>query len=111
MSKKRDFYDFYGVKEYYVYDPNNNELVGLQRCQGKLTVIDEVEHWTNPLLGIHFELTPDDLKIFYPDRRPFLSTVALAVLAEEAEKQTELAEAENARLKELLREAEIVETG
>ncbi|MBE9196780.1 Uma2 family endonuclease, partial [Synechocystis sp. LEGE 06083] len=49
MNKKRDFYDFYGVEEYYVYDPNNNELVGLQRWQGKLTVIDEVEHWTSPL--------------------------------------------------------------
>ncbi|MBD2652581.1 Uma2 family endonuclease [Synechocystis sp. FACHB-383] len=111
MNKKRDFYDFYGVEEYYVYDPDNNELVGLQRWQGKLTVIDEVEHWTSPLLGIHFELTPDDLKIFYPDRRPFLSTVALAALAEEAEKRAELAEAENARLKELLRQAGIVETG
>lgn len=85
--------------------------MGLERREGKLTVIDEVEYWTSPRLGIHFELTPDDLKVFYPDRRPFLSTVALAVLAEEAEKQTELAEAENARLKELLRQAEIVETG
>ncbi|QUS62167.1 Uma2 family endonuclease [Synechocystis sp. PCC 7339] len=111
MNKKRDFYDFYGVEEYYVYDPNNNELVGLQRWQGKLTVIDEVEHWTSPLLGIHFELTPDDLKIFYPDRRPFLSTVALAALAEEAEKRAELAEAENTRLKELLRQAGIIDEG
>lgn len=109
MNKKRDFYDFYGVEEYYVYDPDNNELVGLQRCQGKLTVIDEVEHWTSPLLGIHFELTPEDLQIFYPDRRPFLSTVALAALAEQAEKRAELAEAENAHLKELLRQAGVIE--
>ncbi|MBE9196458.1 hypothetical protein IQ219_14360, partial [Synechocystis sp. LEGE 06083] len=66
---------------------------------------------TSPLLGIHFELTPDDLKIFYPDRRPFLSTVALVALAEQAEKRAELAEAENTRLRELLRQAGIVETG
>ncbi|MBE9203997.1 Uma2 family endonuclease [Synechocystis salina LEGE 06099] len=114
INKKRDFYDFYGVEEYeeyYVYDPDNNELVGLQRRQGKLTVIDEVEHWTSPRLGIHFELTPENLQIFYPDRRPFLTTVALAALAEQTEKRAELAEAENARLKELLRQAGIVETG
>jgi len=102
-------YDFYGVEEYYVYDPDNNELVGLQRWQGKLTVIDEVEYWTSPLLGIHFELTPENLQIFYPDRRPFLSTVALAALTEQAEKRAELAEAENARLKELLRQAGVIE--
>jgi len=111
MNKKRDFYDFYGVEEYYVYDPDNNELVGLERREGKLTVIDEVEHWTSPRLGIHFELTPEELKVFYPDRRPFLSTVALAALKEQAEKRAELAEAENTRLKELLRQAGIVETG
>jgi hypothetical protein len=99
------------VEGYYVYDPDNNELVSLERWEGKLTVIDEVEYWTNPLLGIHFELTPDDLKVFYPDRRPLLSTLALAVLAEQAEKRAELAEAENARLKELLRQAGIVESG
>jgi hypothetical protein len=85
--------------------------VGLQRRQGKLTIIDEVEPWTSPLLGIHFELTPEDLQIFYPDRRLLLTTVALAALAEQTEKRAELAEAENARLKELLRQVGIVETG
>jgi hypothetical protein len=68
-----------------------------------------VEYWTSPLLGIHFELTPENLQIFYPDRRPFLSTVALAALTEQAEKRAELAEAENARLKELLRQAGVIE--
>lgn len=119
MNKKRDFYDFYGVEEYYVYDPDHQDLVGFERREGKLTVIDEIEHWTSPRLGIRFELTAEDLTVYYPDNRPFLATIALAALAQGAEQRAKLAEeqveqerqraesaeAENLRLKALLREA------
>ena len=31
MQRKFQFYDRYGVEEYYVYDPDTNELGGCQR--------------------------------------------------------------------------------
>jgi len=125
MNQKRDFYDFYGVEEYYIYDPDRQDLAGFERRQGKLTVIDDIEQWTSPRLGIRFELTAEDLTVYYPDGRPFLTTVALAALAQQAEQRAQLAEeqvvqerqrtesveAENLRLKALLRQAGLGDSG
>ncbi|MBJ7898969.1 MAG: Uma2 family endonuclease [Cyanobacteria bacterium RI_101] len=122
MTKKLKFYDHYGVGEYYVYDPEKNELTALERRDGELTVIEEVDNWVSPRLEIRFELTPETLNVYYPDGRPFLSTVQLAEQAEqeklraereklraEAEKaRADLAETENQRLKALLAAAGIV---
>jgi Uma2 family endonuclease len=114
MTKKLKFYDHHGVEEYYVYDPDDNELTGLQRIDGELTIIEEMGNWVSPLLGIKFELDAKTLQVYYPDGRPFLSTVELAIQAEQefqrAEREklrAELAEAENDRLKALLAEAGI----
>ncbi|MBD2654616.1 Uma2 family endonuclease [Synechocystis sp. FACHB-383] len=121
MTKKLKFYDHHGVEEYYIYDPDDNELTGLQRIDGELTIIEEMAHWTSPLLGIKFELDDETLRVYYPDGRPFLSTVELATQAEQASQRAEqeaqraereklraeLAEAENDRLKALLAEAGI----
>jgi len=38
------FYERYGVEEYYVYDPDDNELEGLQRQEGQLELIEEMNH-------------------------------------------------------------------
>ncbi len=126
MTKKLKFYDHYGVEEYYIYDPDENELTGLERQSGELTVIEEMAHWISPRLGIRFELTPETLQVYYPDGRRFLTTVELAAQAEQeklraeretlrAERETEradqeklraeVAEAENDRLRALLGEA------
>lgn len=35
MLKKQQFYDRYGVEEYYIYDPERNELNGLQRLEDR----------------------------------------------------------------------------
>ncbi|QUS59338.1 Uma2 family endonuclease [Synechocystis sp. PCC 7339] len=121
MTKKLKFYDHHGVEEYYIYDPDDNELTGLQRIDGELTIIEEMANWASPLLGIKFELTADTLRVYYPDGRLFLSTVELATQAEQASQRAdqeaqraereklraELAEAENDRLKALLAEAGI----
>lgn len=50
-------------------------------------------------------------RFFNLDGHHFLTILALAVLPEQAEKRAELTEAENARLKELLRQADITQTG
>jgi Uma2 family endonuclease len=77
MAKKQQFYDRYGVEEYYIYDPDCNDLNGFQRVDGALTVIDAIDDWVSPRLGIRFVVTVDTLEVYYPDGRRFLTTVEL----------------------------------
>jgi hypothetical protein len=94
MIRKLKFYEHYGVDEYYLYDPEDNELTGLQRQDRELCEIDGIEDWTSPALGIRFVLTSATLEIYYPDGRRFLTTVELAQQAEQtnlALEQTNLA--------------------
>jgi Uma2 family endonuclease len=121
MAKKLKFYDDHGVDEYYIYNPDTNDLAGYQRHNGELTIIDEIEHWISPCLGIRFELTAETLFVYYPDGRRFLTTVELAELsqqetlraeqeaqrAEQAAQRAEQAELELDRLRALLAEAGI----
>jgi Uma2 family endonuclease len=133
MTRKLKRYEQYGVEEYYIYDPDCNELTGLERLDEALQLIEGVEHWTSPRLGIRFELGETGLSVFYPDGRPFLTTIELArqaelaqrraeqadqqlalerqraeqaqQQAEQAQQRAEQAEMENIRLRELLRQA------
>jgi len=77
MSRKLLFYNHYGVEEYYIYDPDSNELTGLERQQGELTPIEEMDNWISPRLGIRFELTPDTLNLCDGQGNLFLSPVEL----------------------------------
>ncbi|MGL5060000.1 MAG: Uma2 family endonuclease [Microcoleus sp.] len=72
MDKKLAFYNRYGVEEYYVYDPEENELSGWQRIDGNLEVIDPMSGWISPRLGVRFELGETDLEIYKPDGERFL---------------------------------------
>ena len=73
-------------------------------------MIEEIDHWRSPLLGISFVLTPEGLNVYYPDGQKFLTTVELAQKAEsekqraESEKQRAESEKQRAdRLAEQLR--------
>jgi len=107
MVKKLKFYDHYGVEEYYIYNPETNDLAGFQRQNDELTIIEKITDWVSPRLGIRFELTPETLAVYYPDGRRFLSTIELAEQAEQQMQRAERAEAENQRLRALLAEAGI----
>ena len=98
MLKKEQFYERYGVVEYYVYDPDDNELVGWRREAGQWQRIDEVNGWSSPLLGVRFELTTETLVMYRPDGSRF-ETFAELVQRAEAErraKEAALAQAEAA---------------
>jgi Uma2 family endonuclease len=75
MSRKFDFYQTYGVEEYYVYDHLSNDLAIWIRNQeqNRLEPIDDVQNWISPRLGIRFELTDESLNIFNPDGSKFLT--------------------------------------
>ncbi|BFM40315.1 Uma2 family endonuclease [Synechocystis sp. LKSZ1] len=114
MAKKLEFYDRYGVEEYYIYDPDHIDLNGYQRVAGRLQVIEEISDWISPRLGIRLRLTPDQLEVYYPDGGRFLTTIELSRQAQQAQEiaqqerqRAELAEQENARLRALLQQAGI----
>lgn len=71
MNKKLLFYDRYGVEEYYLYDPDKNDLSGWLRQGDRLTVIDPIANWVSPRLNIRFDLTGETLQILLPDGTPF----------------------------------------
>lgn len=71
MSRKLLFYDRYGVEEYYIYDPDKNEISGLQRKETGLEVIEEMNGWVSPRLGVHFEVGEPELKLYHPNGESF----------------------------------------
>ncbi|MEG5015301.1 MULTISPECIES: Uma2 family endonuclease [unclassified Microcoleus] len=90
MYKLFKFYENYGVEEYYVYDPEDNELMGWVRSDGKLNYIEAIEGWVSPRLEIRFETASGDLEIYQPDGLKFLSYVELSREKELAQQQMEL---------------------
>lgn len=102
MQVKFEFYQKYGVEEYYIYDPETNELWGWLRQGTRLEPIANLIGWISPRLGIRFTgLGGQELEVYYPDGRKFISSVELATLAEtereRAENERERAEAERER--------------
>ncbi|NJR17055.1 MAG: Uma2 family endonuclease [Calothrix sp. CSU_2_0] len=101
MAKKLKFYEHYGVEEYYIYDPDKIDFTGYLRSGESLEVIEEISNWVSPLLGIRFDLTPNTLEIYYPDRRKFLSSVEIDALRQQefqrAEQEFQRAEQESQR--------------
>lgn len=98
MSKKLLFYEHFGVEEYYIYDPDENELIGLLREGNKLEVIDNIDNWVSPRLGIRFQLAEPELIIYYPDGEAFSTYIEEK---EKAETERQRAEKFAAKLKEL----------
>ncbi|MGC1396073.1 MAG: Uma2 family endonuclease [Coleofasciculaceae cyanobacterium] len=94
MTKKLHFYERYGVEEYYIYDPDRIDLVGLQRLGDHLEVIEEINGWVSPRLGIKFELNSDTLAIFSPSGERFLTPVELDQLRQQEQQRADEAVAQ-----------------
>ncbi|HBE16833.1 MAG TPA: hypothetical protein DEG17_19930 [Cyanobacteria bacterium UBA11149] len=105
MNRKFAFYNRYGVQEYYLYDPQDNELNGWQRIEGFLEVIETMSGWVSPRLGVRFELGEDGLEIYRPDGQKFLSYSELeeerALAQQRAQQEAQRAERLAAKLREL----------
>ncbi|MBW4671969.1 MAG: Uma2 family endonuclease [Cyanomargarita calcarea GSE-NOS-MK-12-04C] len=104
MAKKFSFYERYGVEEYYIYDPEKVDLNGWLRSGDDLEVIEEINGWVSPQLGIGFEVKVGTLEIYRPDGRKFLTSVELDQLREQerqrAEEERQQKEAALLQLKE-----------
>lgn len=94
MARKFSFYERYGVEEYYIYDPDKNDLNGWLRSQesgqNRLEVIEEINTWVSPRLGIRFHLTPQTLEIYRPDGGKFLTSVELAQQREQERQRADV---------------------
>ena len=100
MLNKFKFYEQYGVEEYYLYDPYQNDLQGWLRNQetAELAVIESLNGWVTPRLRIRFELIEENLLIFRPDGEKFHNFVELGQLKKQESQRAEQA------LKELKQE-------
>ena len=67
ISRKLLFYEHYGVEEYYIYDPDKNELTGLLRKEEWLEPIEEINGWVSPSLKIRFETGELELVLYHPN--------------------------------------------
>jgi Uma2 family endonuclease len=114
LERKFQFYERYGVEEYYIYDPDRGDLVSWRRVNDILEEIPDMAGFQSPRLKIRFEPGegPDNLKIIGPDGEPFRTYAELVkqrnadrLRADEkarlAEEQTQRADRLAARLREL----------
>jgi Uma2 family endonuclease len=92
MASKRDFYEKYGVEEYYVYDPDRFRLSGWIRQAEQLVPIASMENWVSPRLGIRFTQVNGDLEIYRSDGRRFLSSIEMDRRAELERQRAESAD-------------------
>ncbi|MDJ0621191.1 MAG: Uma2 family endonuclease [Calothrix sp. MO_192.B10] len=104
MERKLEFYQTYGVEEYYQYDPDRYELKGWQRQEEQLLPIAHIDGWTSPRLGIRFVLGNHELEIYRPDERQFLSSVELSQRAEQERQRAEQAEQQLQDMQALLQQ-------
>ncbi|MEM8527344.1 MAG: Uma2 family endonuclease [Bacteroidota bacterium] len=73
MVRKGLFYQKYGVEEFIIVDPYQNEISVYTRQDDALTPLDLVSNiWKSEKLGITIETAADQLSFFYPDGQPFL---------------------------------------
>jgi Uma2 family endonuclease len=104
LARKQDFYETYGVDEYYIYDPQTGFLSGLLR-QGEVfrRIPNIQEGWTSPRLKVHFKIEGTDLILTGPNGKRFLSYEEGAA---EAERESERAKAEYQRAERESKRAE-----
>ncbi|MEH2301709.1 MAG: Uma2 family endonuclease [Nostoc sp.] len=92
MDKKLLFYDRYGVEEYYIYDPDRNNLRGWLRSEDGLDVIPQMEDWVSPRLKIRFAPLAEGLQLYRLDGERFLTYTEISRNAEQERQRAELAE-------------------
>jgi Uma2 family endonuclease len=90
MLEKRQFYEQYGVEEYYQFNPENGELLGWRRVGNVFQPIPQMNGWISPRLGIRFTVVNGDLRLFRPDSTPFRSHTELSELAQFERQRAEM---------------------
>ncbi len=105
MLRKFEFYQRYGVEEYYLYnpDPQRLDLSGFLRQGDSLIEIPSMNGHVSPRLKVRFEFGDQGLQIIRPDGQPFLTYGEVARREEQYRSRAEQAEAEVEQLRQRLR--------
>ncbi len=91
MTRKFQFYEDYGVEEYYVFNPDDGLWDGWWRRDGRLHGIETMHGWISPRLEIRFEsVFETDLTLFRPNGERFLSPLEMDAQRREADARAEL---------------------
>jgi Uma2 family endonuclease len=108
MGLKLEFYEKYGVEEYYIYDPDDGDLIGFHRVGAKPEEIPRMAGYTSPRPGIRFEPGegPDNLTIIGPDGERFLTFQELMDQRDAERRRTAEAERQIAEAERQIAEAE-----
>jgi Uma2 family endonuclease len=112
MADKLAFYDDHGVEEYYLYDPDSNQLAVYIRQGTVLRRVRGFREWVSPRLGIRFDPGGKEMVVYRPDGQLFrtFEEVMAELEAErqrrqDAEQRATDAEQRAVRLAERLRQA------
>lgn len=72
LNQQFQFYDEYGVEEYYRYDVERDRWQGwLRDTNGALAPIPQMNGWHSPRLGIRFSVIDLELRLFHPSGASF----------------------------------------
>ena len=106
MLVKFEFYQRYGVEEYYVYDPEDVLLTGWQRSDDQLMEIPQMDGWISPRLDIRFDLSGAELQIFGADGRPFASYLEVIAQRDQEEREKKQAQQQAAQAQQQAAQAQ-----
>ncbi len=96
MRDKLEYYERYGVEEYYEYDPDRGELRGWLRKDDRLRPIAQMHGWISPRTGVRMDLEGDDLVMVGSNGKRFMHSDEVRVIGEEQHNAREEAEAQGA---------------
>jgi hypothetical protein len=94
MRQKFEFYQRYGVEEYYLYDPDRGTLRGWRRVGDKLEEIASMQGWVSPRLQVRFDLVDGELEMRGRDGEKFASYVEVVAQRQQERREKEQAQRE-----------------
>jgi Uma2 family endonuclease len=92
MIDKHAFCEEHGVEEYCIYNPDSNRLHVYLRRGEVLVRVRQVSGFVSPRLGIRFDLSGEEMVVYGPDGRRFLTFEELQAEREREQQQRQLAE-------------------
>ncbi|MBX9255699.1 Uma2 family endonuclease [Desmonostoc muscorum CCALA 125] len=94
MARKLLFYSQYGVEEYYMYNPANNELQVWLRGEYGLDWVDFGQKWVSPRLQIGFDVSGEHWQLSHPNGQPFTTFGELMAQSQAAQQEAQAAQQE-----------------
>jgi Uma2 family endonuclease len=106
LIDKFNFYERYGVEEYYLYDPDTGKLRGWIRTEGQLKEIPEMKGWLSPRLRVTFDVVDGELRLYGLDGKRFATYVELVEQREKERREKELAQQEKRQAQQEIQQAQ-----